>query len=124
MFKKIALGLVLLFLIASAGLYFWARSILTTDTVRTALAAQLSKSIGQPVTVEGVSATIYPRVTVTLRMQELKRMEQSRQRGTAHLKAAPAAPPFDQVACLAARARGSQVRHGGRSFTRRARLRS
>lgn len=35
-----------------------------------------------------------PRVTVTLRMQELKRMEQSRQRGTAQLKApAPAAAP-------------------------------
>src|SRR5438093_4117293 len=35
-----------------------------------------------------------PRVTVTLRMQELKRMEQSRQRGTAHLKApAPTAAP-------------------------------
>ena len=29
-----------------------------------------------------------PRVTVTLRLQELKKLEQSRQRGTAHLKAA------------------------------------
>jgi hypothetical protein len=35
-----------------------------------------------------------PRVTVTLRMQELKRMEQSRQRGTTQLKApAPTAAP-------------------------------
>lgn len=37
-----------------------------------------------------------PRVTVTLRMQELKRMEQSRQRGTAHLKA-PAPAPAPQM---------------------------
>jgi len=37
-----------------------------------------------------------PRVTVTLRMQELKRMEQSRQRGTAHLKAPAAAPVAPQ----------------------------
>jgi uncharacterized protein involved in outer membrane biogenesis len=66
MLKKVVAALVLLVVIASVGLFFWARSILATDTVRTAIASQLSKSIGQPVTIGGIGATIYPRVTVNL----------------------------------------------------------
>lgn len=66
MFRKVALGVVVLLLVLGLGLFFWARAVLSTDTVRTALADQISKAIGQPVTVEGVSATIYPRITVTL----------------------------------------------------------
>lgn len=66
MVKKVVLGIVVLLVVVSVGLFFWARTILATDTVREALAAQLSKAIGQPVTVQAVSATIYPRVTVTL----------------------------------------------------------
>ncbi|MGE3957319.1 MAG: AsmA-like C-terminal region-containing protein [Vicinamibacterales bacterium] len=66
MIKKLAVGLVVLVLVLGVGGFFWARSVLGTDAVRTALADQLSKALGQPVTVEGVSATIYPRVTVTL----------------------------------------------------------
>lgn len=64
--KKIALALVGLLIVAALGLTFWVRSALATETVRTTLAAQLSKSLGQPVQVQGVSATVYPRVTVTL----------------------------------------------------------
>ncbi len=66
MFKKIALGVVAVLLIMGIGLFFWARAVLSTDAVRTALAGQLTKALGQPVTVEGVSAGIYPRVTLTL----------------------------------------------------------
>ena len=66
MVKRILVGLVVLLVVASVGLFFYARAILATDTVRDALAAQLSRALGQPVTVEAVSATVYPRVTVTL----------------------------------------------------------
>jgi uncharacterized protein involved in outer membrane biogenesis len=64
--KKVLIGIVVLVLLTAAAVFVWARSILATDTVRTALAAQLSKAIGQPVTVKGIGATIFPRVTVNL----------------------------------------------------------
>ncbi len=67
MIKKVVLGLVVLILLTGLGLFVWARSVLTTDTVRNALAAQMSTTLGQPVTVEAVSATIFPRVTVQLK---------------------------------------------------------
>ena len=67
MIKKVVLGLVVLLLVTGLGLFVWARSVLSTDTVRNALAAQMSTALGQPVTVESVSATIYPRVTVQLK---------------------------------------------------------
>jgi hypothetical protein len=66
MVRKVVLGVVVLVLVVGLGVFFWARSVLSQDTVRAALADQLSKAIGQPVTVDGVSATIYPRITVTL----------------------------------------------------------
>ena len=67
MFKKIALGVVAVLLIMGIGLFFWARAVLSTDAVRTALAGQLTKALGQPVSVESVSAGIYTRVTLTLK---------------------------------------------------------
>jgi uncharacterized protein involved in outer membrane biogenesis len=66
MLKKVAIGALVFILVASVGLFFWARSVFTQDTVRTTLAAQLSKSLGQPVAVGGIGAAIYPRVTVNL----------------------------------------------------------
>ena len=66
MLKKALFIVVALFVVVSGGLYFWARSILATETVRTTIASQLSKSIGQPVTIGGIDATIYPRVTLNL----------------------------------------------------------
>lgn len=66
MVKKVVLGVVIVLLVIGVGGFFWARSVLGTEAVRTALAEQLSKALGQPVTVQGVGATIYPRVTVTL----------------------------------------------------------
>jgi len=67
MIKKIALGVAVVLLLTGLGLFFWARAVLSTDAVRTALAGQLTKALGQPVSVEGVTAGIYPRVTVTLK---------------------------------------------------------
>jgi uncharacterized protein involved in outer membrane biogenesis len=66
MLKKVLLGLLTVVLVAVAGLSLWARSILSQDVVRTALAGQISNAIGQPVTIESISAGIYPRVTVKL----------------------------------------------------------
>ena len=63
---KILIGAVVGGLVLSLGLFLWARSVLTQETVRAALAAQLSRSLGQPVAVGGISASIYPRVTVNL----------------------------------------------------------
>lgn len=66
MFKKILLGALAVIAALSIGLYLWARAVFTEDTVRTALAAQLSKALGQPVKVGSIAAAIYPRVTVNL----------------------------------------------------------
>ena len=66
MLKKVLIGAVALVAILSIGLFFWARSVLSGDAVRTAVASQLSQALGQPVTVGGVSASVYPRVTMTL----------------------------------------------------------
>ena len=64
--RKILIGTVVGGLALSLGLLLWARTVLTQENVRAALAAQLSKSLGQPVAVGGISAGIYPRVTVNL----------------------------------------------------------
>jgi hypothetical protein len=64
--KKILIAAAALLVVCAVGLFFWARSVLTGDAVRTAVASQLSQALGQPVEVGGVSASIYPRVTMTL----------------------------------------------------------
>jgi uncharacterized protein involved in outer membrane biogenesis len=64
--RKVLIGLVALVLLIGAGVAVWARSVLGRDAVRAELAAQISRAIGQPVTIGSVSASVYPRVTVTL----------------------------------------------------------
>jgi len=71
MLKKVLLALLVLVIVVSGALFFWARSILATDTVRTAISSQLSKSIGQPVAIGGIDASIYPRVTLSLENVEI-----------------------------------------------------
>lgn len=66
MAKKVLLAVLAFVVVAGVGGVVWARSVLGQDTVRTALAAQLSERLGQAVSIEGIGATIYPRVTVTL----------------------------------------------------------
>ncbi len=67
MARKIAVGVaaVVVVLVIAGGL--WVRSVFARDTVRAALAAQISSAIGQPVSIGGISASIFPRVTVRLR---------------------------------------------------------
>jgi uncharacterized protein involved in outer membrane biogenesis len=64
--RKILIGTLVGGLALSLGLFLWAKSVFTQENVRAALAAQLSKSLGQPVAVGGIGARIYPRVTVNL----------------------------------------------------------
>jgi len=59
----IVLGFVV---VGGLGLFLWARAALTGDAVRHAVEAQLSKVLGEPVTIGSVSATILPRVTMNL----------------------------------------------------------
>ena len=66
MLKKVLLSALVLFLLLSLGLFLWVRAVFTEETVRAALAEQLTKALGQPVKVASIAATIYPRVTVNL----------------------------------------------------------
>jgi uncharacterized protein involved in outer membrane biogenesis len=64
--KRIAIGLVALLVLGGVTLAILARSVLTGDNVRATIASQVSAAIGQPVTIGGLSASIYPRVTMDL----------------------------------------------------------
>ncbi len=64
--RRLLAALFVVILLAGVVLAIWARAVFTKDTVREALAAQLSSALGQPVSVATISAKIYPRVTVTL----------------------------------------------------------
>ena len=66
MVKKVTAAVAAVIVIAIIGAIVWAQSILATDTVRTAIAGQVSKAIGQPVTIGGIGASIFPRVTINL----------------------------------------------------------
>jgi uncharacterized protein involved in outer membrane biogenesis len=66
MLKKVLLGLLVVAVVGGAGLFFWARSILAQDNVRTAIAAKLTETLGQPVSIGGIGASVYPRVAVNL----------------------------------------------------------
>lgn len=66
MVKKVLIGGLAATVVLVGAMFFWARSILTSKQVRTALAAQVEKAIGQPVSIGSIDATIVPRVTVTL----------------------------------------------------------
>jgi uncharacterized protein involved in outer membrane biogenesis len=64
--KRAFIGVLISLLVVCVGLFFWARTVLATETVRTAIASQISKFLGQPVTIGQIDATIYPRLTVNL----------------------------------------------------------
>ena len=66
MVKKIVAAIVAVLILLTVAAVVWARSILATETVRTAIAAQASKAIGQPVTIGGIGASIFPRVAIDL----------------------------------------------------------
>lgn len=66
MVKKILAAAAAFIVLIGIGAAVWARSILATDTVRSAIASQVSRAIGQPVTIGGIGASVFPRVTVDL----------------------------------------------------------
>jgi len=66
MIKKVAIGAVVVVLLLSVVSFFLVRAVFARDNVRRALAAQISSAIGQPVSIESISAGIYPRVTIKL----------------------------------------------------------
>ena len=76
MARKIAIGVGVVFVLLLAGGYFWVRSAFGSDTVRESIAAQISSTIGQPVTIGRISASAYPRVTVKLGDVRLGNSEQ------------------------------------------------
>jgi uncharacterized protein involved in outer membrane biogenesis len=64
--KKVAFVLGILLAVGVVALALVGRSLLTGERVRAALAAQVSAALGQPVAIEGLTASVYPRVTVDL----------------------------------------------------------
>ena len=64
--KKIVVSLLVVALTVMGGGFLWARAVFTGDAVRSALAAQLAKAIGQPVTIGEISASAFPRVEIRL----------------------------------------------------------
>jgi uncharacterized protein involved in outer membrane biogenesis len=64
--KRIAIAAAILLAAGVAAVALLARSVLTGDNVRTAVAAQVSKAIGQPVTIARLGVSVYPRVTMDL----------------------------------------------------------
>lgn len=66
MMKKLLVGAVVLVVVAGALLYVRARSIFSSELVRTSVESQLSQALGQPVAIGSIGATILPRVTMVL----------------------------------------------------------
>src|SRR5688572_13389904 len=66
MVKKILAVTAAVVVLGIIGVAVWARSILATETVRAAIASQVSSLIGQPVTIGGIGASVFPRVTIDL----------------------------------------------------------
>ncbi|MBM3773028.1 MAG: hypothetical protein FJW27_17430 [Acidimicrobiia bacterium] len=66
MLKKILIGAALALILLFAGVFFLAKSALTGEAVRIALAAQVEKAIGQPVSIGALHVSVMPRLTLTL----------------------------------------------------------
>jgi uncharacterized protein involved in outer membrane biogenesis len=64
--KRLVLVTVALIALAGVGLALLARYVLTGPNVRAAVEAQVSAALGQPVTIGGLGASVYPRVTMDL----------------------------------------------------------
>ena len=64
--KRLVLVAVAVIVLAGVGLAFLARYVLTGPDVRAAVEAQVSAALGQPVTIGGLGASVYPRVTMDL----------------------------------------------------------
>ena len=66
MWKKLVLGLVVLFVVAVGAVYYWSQHIFSSDFVRRAVESQLTDALGQPVRIGAIGARVFPRVTMAL----------------------------------------------------------
>jgi len=64
--NKLLMGVAVLIVVAGVLVYLRAHSLFSSELVRTSVTAQLSRALGQPVTIGSISATILPRVTMVL----------------------------------------------------------
>lgn len=64
--KTVVVAVIVVGVVAATAIFLWARSVLTGDAVRTALAEQISNALGQPVTIAALRASVFPRVTAAL----------------------------------------------------------
>ena len=64
--KRLLIAVFCVLVIAGAGVFVWARAVLSGDAVRLALERQLSSALSQPVTIRAARAGIWPRVTLKL----------------------------------------------------------
>ena len=66
MIRKILAIVVVLILLVGLGLFLYARSVLSSESVRATLEQQLSQRLGQPVKIGSANASILPRVALQL----------------------------------------------------------
>jgi uncharacterized protein involved in outer membrane biogenesis len=66
MSRKVAIGIVAALLFVALAGFLGVRSVFARDTVRMALASQMSSAIGQPVSIESIGVSFFPRVAVKL----------------------------------------------------------
>jgi len=66
MIRKILAIVVVLILLVGLGLFLYARSVLSSESVRATLEQQLSQRLGQPVKIGSANASIFPRVALQL----------------------------------------------------------
>ncbi|HEX7085709.1 MAG TPA: AsmA family protein [Vicinamibacterales bacterium] len=64
--KRLLIIAGVLILLVGIALTVLARTLLTGENVRSAVASQVSAALGQPVTIGGLGASVYPRVTMDL----------------------------------------------------------
>jgi uncharacterized protein involved in outer membrane biogenesis len=66
MIRKLLAAAVILFVLAGGALALFARGVIGGESVRQTLEAQLSRRLGQPVRIDSLSASFFPRVTIDL----------------------------------------------------------
>ena len=64
MLKKLVLVLFVLVLAGAAVIYFRAQAIFSSDLVRTSVESQLTRALGQPVSIGSIGASLTPRLTM------------------------------------------------------------
>lgn len=62
--KRPLLVAAVLVLVLGAGLYVWARSVLAGPAVKNAVAAEMSRALGEPVAIGDLSVQVFPRISI------------------------------------------------------------